>query len=233
MALGGTQSAVAKLERAADPRPSTIERYIAAVGRAAGVPAGLSLVATVADKELVVVLPLTTTQEASAMNVLTRSTHPAWRLRAWDDPMLEEVWRQRSIITMSADEIGDLSVWPGDRQVSERLSEAFPDRTTQAIGQFGTYWRYFRLEMRPGDIVAVPLSGRRVGIAEITGDYRYDPSEPEVRLRHLRPVQWTRFTSRAELDDDLKRVVNAPGTICRFKSHDAADRLTTSGDQTM
>src|SRR5690606_28006234 len=87
-----------------------------------------------------------------------------WRLRAWDDPNLEAVWRMRGIITISDDEVGDLTDWPGEQHLARRLAEALPDRKSQAIGMFVTYWRYFRHEMAPGDLVLVPQSAKRVAV---------------------------------------------------------------------
>ncbi len=88
-----------------------------------------------------------------------------------------------------------------------------------------TYWRYFRMEMAPQDIVVVPLTGSRAGVARITGDYEYDDKEREPKLRHKRQVEWLRTLPRSDLDDDIRKVVNAPGTICRIGARGAAARL--------
>jgi predicted Mrr-cat superfamily restriction endonuclease len=105
----------------------------------------------------------------------------AWRLRAWDDPELELAWEERKLTSMSFDEIGDVTEWPGEEALARRLAAApgLTGRSRQAIGLFVTYWRYFRVEMEVGDIVAVPLSGRRVGVARLAGPYEYVPDETE------------------------------------------------------
>lgn len=156
-----------------------------------------------------------------------RSSDRVWRLRAWDDDAIEQALLDRSLIAISADEIGDLSDGPTDDEVRTRLRVApsLADRSDQAIGLFVSYWRMFRSEMRPGDIVAVPLSGRRVAIAEVTGGYRYVSNEPEPRLRHVRDVRWLATAPRQAIDEDLRRVVNAPGTICEVAAWDAGPRL--------
>jgi len=150
----------------------------------------------------------------------------AWRLRAWDDQILEAAWFDRGIVSMSADEVGDLTAWPGPEKLSRRLSTALPERGQQAIGTFVTYWRYFCIEMAPQDLVVAPLTGKRAGVARITGEYEYDANDREPRLRHQRQVEWLRTMPRADLDDDIRRVVNAPGTICRIGSRGAAARLS-------
>lgn len=151
----------------------------------------------------------------------------SWRLRAWDDPAIEDAVLDRSLIAISADEIGDVTREPSDDELRRRLREApqLAGRSEQAIGLFVTYWRSFRSTMDIGDLVVVPLRKRRVAVGEITGDYRYDRNDPEPRLRHVRAVKWQTTLPRDELDDDLRRVVNAPGTICAIGAPDASERL--------
>lgn len=150
-----------------------------------------------------------------------------WRLRAWDDPALERRWLDEGVIAISDDELGDLSDWPGDGELRRRLEEALEERgdvrKPQAYGTFVRYWRSFRLDMAPGDRVAVPLAGRRVGVAEIIGPYEYRADEPEPKMRHVRPVGWLAQCDRADLPEALRRVVNAPGTICEIKEANLDD----------
>lgn len=158
----------------------------------------------------------------------SRGLARAWRLRAWDDALLEQAMIVRSVIAISADEIGDVTCEPSVDEYRSRLRAApqLAGRSDRAIGMFVTYWRMFRSDMRTGDIVAVPLTGRRVAIGEITGDYVYKVADPELRLRHTRAVRWlTEGVPRQVLDEDLRRTVNAPGTICVFGGAAAAERL--------
>jgi transcriptional regulator with XRE-family HTH domain len=228
-----SQPAVKKMEGSHDPLVSTVRRFVEALGEATGKTARFELHATI-DKENYVIelaqarpVPAEPTGAARDSS-LAPSASRAWRLRAWDDSELEQTMANGGFIAMSADEIGDLTIEPSRDQLRSRLREApvFASRGDQAIGMFVNYWEIFRTRMQVGDIVAVPLTDRQVGIAEITGDYAYRADEPDPRLRHVRPVRWlTVGTSRRELPDDLRRVVNAPGTVCSLKSTDAADRL--------
>jgi len=147
-----------------------------------------------------------------------------WRLRAWDDSALERRWLDEGVIAISDDELGDLTDWPGERELRRQLEEALEERgdarKPQAYGTFVRYWRSFRLDMRPGDRVAVPLTGRRVGVAEITGPYEYRADEPEPKMRSVR---WLAQRDRADLPEALRRVVNAPGTICEIKQANLDD----------
>ena len=132
---------------------------------------------------------------------------------------------RESLISISADEIGDVTAWPSDEEMRSRLRAGTTGRGEQAIGMFVRYWDDFRNRMKPGDVVVVPLLGRRAAIGLITGDYEYRFTENEPRMRHTRKVRWLRTVDRSALDDGIRKVVNAPGTICRIKALGAADWL--------
>ncbi len=242
--LGTTPPALQKTEAAEDPRLSTIRRYVEGLGRCEDLPHDLYVVARVGDDEYRLrppsKPPASPARPASNRHDTAEPTNDnerglpgapavggprAWRLRAWDDPALEAAWHSDSVISIGGAEIGDLTNWPGQTVLRRQLIDALPDRGSQAIGMFVRYWDYFRNQMTEGDIVAVPQAHKRVGIARITGPYSYDPDQAEQRLRHRRPVTWLTTLDRASLDDDLRKVVNAPGTICQIQASDASKRL--------
>lgn len=81
--------------------------------------------------------------------------------------------------------------------------------------------------------MAVPLSGRRFAVAEVVGDYRYVADEPQtVGLRLSRAFATSAMCAGSPLsppqalDEDLRRVVNAPGTICAVGAPHANSRLS-------
>ena len=154
------------------------------------------------------------------------ATPTAWRLRAWDDAIIEARFMNESMIAISADEIGDVTEWPGDDEMRRRLRAGTTGRGKQAIGMYVRYWDAFRNQMKPGDIVVVPLLGRRAAIGTITGGYEYRSDEAEPKMRHVRAVRWLRTLDRSALDDGIRKVVNAPGTICRINAPAAAHSLT-------
>lgn len=221
--LGTTQPGVLKIERSEDPQLSTLRRYVDALRSATSTELELRISVVLDGERLQLGVPRTKQRE---MGVSSVSTGNHWRLRAWDDQRLEQRWLDEGLVSISDDEIGDLTVWPGDDEVRRRLEAEFErredQRTAQAYGTFVRYWRYFRFDMNPGDLVAVPLSRRRVGIAEVEGDYRYQSDEPDSRMRHVRRVRWGQFMERSELSEPIRRVVNAPGTICRIQSGELA-----------
>lgn len=131
------------------------------------------------------------------------------------------------LIGISDDEIGDLTDWPSSAELRARPRRvpSFTKKTEQAIGLFVSYWTAFRVEMQPGDVVVVPLTRRRAAIGVIEGQYRYRADEVNSKMRHVRDVRWVRVVDRSELDEAVRKVVNAPGTICRIQAPGAAQRL--------
>jgi transcriptional regulator with XRE-family HTH domain len=228
-ALGVSQPAVLKAENSADPLLSTIRRYLHALAEIQGSSIDVDLVARIDGKEWSLRVPEssapdptpigdapTGTESTSKSTERTAVAHQrtVWRLRVIDDA-LEEIWLGGDLIAMSIDEIGDMTIWPGDDETRRRLQSAPHGFDPKGLGQRVAYWRSFRREMSPGDLVIVPISRRRVAVARVTGDYEYRPAEPDNRLRHRREVRWLRTLSRDDLDADLRKVANSPGTICR------------------
>lgn len=144
-----------------------------------------------------------------------------WRLRAWDDEDLQQAWLDEGVVCISEDLVGDMGDEPDRAEIKRRLRAAYPERGEQTLGIWTGYWSAF-LAMEPGDLVLVPLVRGEVAIGEVRGDYDYIANEPHPRLRHRRLVRWiVPPIPRASLPDDIRRTVNAPGTICRVRAKDA------------
>jgi predicted Mrr-cat superfamily restriction endonuclease len=148
-----------------------------------------------------------------------------WRLRAWDDPMLEQQWMERELLAMTEDELGELDSLYSIELATERLQDKIGPLSTASVRARARYVVAFAHEMSYGDLVLVPLCGRRVGLAEILGSYSYNRKEPDPRLRHLRPARWLWTGARDQLPDDIRKVVNAPGTVCRVNKPYAIERM--------
>jgi len=152
-----------------------------------------------------------------------------WRIRAWDDADLQRSMLREGVIAIGGDEIGDLSDRPGSAEIRARLRTApeLAGRSDAAISRFVAYWRAFLGEIRTGDYLLVPLTRRRVAVGRIAGSYRYRAGHPNPRLQHARPVEWLLTLHRDGLDSDLRKRVDAPGTVARVRLPDAAARVGT------
>ncbi|WP_336880193.1 hypothetical protein [Rhodococcus globerulus] len=217
--MGVSLAGVLKAERASDLQISSVARFVEALG------GNVTIVASVRRENYRL-----TFQGASKMNhsVSTSGTTSlgAWRIRAWGDPGLEESFLSENIIAISEDDIAtDVRTIPSDADLRIKIQALHVDRKAVAIGIFLTYWRDFSVNMQVGDWVALPLSGRRVALGTIAGDYEYVAAHDEPKLRHRRSVRWLKVTERDNLPESLRKTVNAPGTICRFGAANASSQL--------
>jgi predicted Mrr-cat superfamily restriction endonuclease len=140
-----------------------------------------------------------------------------WRMRMWDDANLAQRFLNDGLIAMSADELGDLSMQPTDQELALWLADAHPDKGPKTIRIWVRYWRTLLYDMVPGDGVLLPVPERRYALGEITGDYRYRATEPDPYVRHVRPVRWYRTGPKTDLPDTVRRVLDAPGTVCKVR----------------
>ena len=127
-----------KAENATDPQLSTIRRYVEGLGAATGTTASLEVIAVIDGERHPINTPEgTPDMTATRTTTSTSTTAPTvWRLRAWDQPALEERFLNEGVIAMSADEIGDMTVWPNEDDLRRRLRAGTTDRGEQAIGTF-------------------------------------------------------------------------------------------------
>ncbi|MFD4403889.1 helix-turn-helix domain-containing protein [Nocardia sp. NPDC058499] len=221
--VGMSQAAVLSAERARDPRLSTVTRFIEALG------GRLQLVASFDDGDYPIAF-----REPSVPAAVHR---PAWRIRAWDDPWLAERFLAEGIVAVSEDDLGQAVTDFASDQALRRIIQDHPDnrgRSENAIGTFVTYWRHFSHNMKVGDIIVLAYRERRgklkAAIGTVTGEYEYrSQHDLDKRLRHRRTIRWHLTLDRSDLPEDLRRTVNAPGTIGRFGAADAGDRLSLLG----
>lgn len=151
-----------------------------------------------------------------------------WRVRAWDDAALQDAMLQRGVIAIGGAEVPRAVTDYEDDELLGTLERAFIDlgdpRSRSTISLFGTYWRSFVDEMQVDDLVLLPLVRRRVAIGRVAGEYAFDDREPEPRLRHTRAVEWLTILPRDALDTELRKRVDAPGTLGRVRLADAVER---------
>ena len=183
--------------RAAEPRLSTLRRYVEGIGHRLGSRAQLRIVAVIGDTEHALGFPPRRAgrarirhdregQRDETKQLLTPRRPGAFghgmtlNLSNASSPTASSRYERRRDRWASTD-------WPTEIRLRQRhIARASPDRTPQAIGMFVGYWRAFRVEMEIGDIVVVPLLGRRVAIGEVSGAYTYRADELNPRLRHRR-----------------------------------------------
>ncbi|MFC9768229.1 helix-turn-helix domain-containing protein [Rhodococcus jostii] len=232
--LGTSQEAVAKLERASNPRISTILGYAEALGGSASITVNLG------NQDHTVVFSTPARSEAAEVG--------AWCIRGRNDRAHESICAMRGMIAISnGDEFDEsMALRRSDSELRRLIASRYPDRSPRGIGVFIGYARAFGENMAVGDIVVMPLSGHRASagtqcitikgrrqpidgyyaaIGRVTGDYEFVQEGDDPLLQHRRSVDWLAVVAVDSFPSDVRAAVNAPGTIRRIQASDAAERL--------
>jgi restriction system protein len=120
----------------------------------------------------------------------------------------------------------DLSRCDSREALEEALREAYPEfgdrRLTNYTSQLWTFVR----RMKPGDWVVLPRKEKAaIAVAEILGDYTYDPAAAEPYF-HGRTVRWLNAgVPRSVFDPDLLYSFGALLTICEIRRNQAESRV--------
>jgi len=95
--------------------------------------------------------------------------------------------------------------------------QGHPDKTRVAAGlACGAIWTVSK-GVKIGDIVLCPDGTGRYRVAEISGDYVYEPEGP---LPHRRPVRWLNLAiDRAEMSEALRHSTGSIGTVSDITRH--------------
>ncbi|MAT73370.1 MAG: restriction endonuclease [Planctomycetaceae bacterium] len=110
--------------------------------------------------------------------------------------------------------------------LGEGLREVYPDAPKARISQnTGQIWAFVK-GMSIGDWVALPSKVKAaIHIAEITGDYSFDPKAADPFYHH-RTVKWiAEDIPRSNFDQDLLYSLGAFSTVCRIRRNDAENRV--------
>jgi hypothetical protein len=212
---------VTRLESSADPLLSSVHRFAHGLGEASGRVVSAHVVINIGD-------PAARPVNRRFGGVIEAGGDRAIRIRAWGDADLEARCVHEGFVVMGGDEVGDMTVWPGRDQLAVTLTAHLRGRDSQAIKLFCTYWDRFLRYMRIGDVVALPSKATRtVAIGRVVGPYEFHQVEGgDDRIWHRRAVKWIVADLDWDLlDDDLRRGVNAPGTIGALNAPAAAHRL--------
>lgn len=160
-----------------------------------------------------------------------------WVVRTGKNVNNEEWNFAHGLVTIGWPEVGDLTgAWPR-REISVLVDGADPSyRSLSRPGIVGKLLA-FRAEMRPGDLVVMPLEPSREDqklkrryyrFGRVAGDYAYDVAQSSQHRSHTRAVEWSPDPiSKTAIGEDVLSLLNSPGTIFKPRKHDAATRLET------
>ena len=133
---------------------------------------------------------------------------PGPNAQHWDE------FREKGIIAIGWDELGDLREFDDKQDIHERIPEIFSDWASKNPKNDSLACHQFVRELQSGDYVVIK-QGIKVllGYGVIESDYSYDHSRPG--MRHVRRVRWEQ-TGRWQLPKE-RRVV--PKTLTHYSDH--------------
>ena len=145
---------------------------------------------------------------------MSQTEKRVWGIHTQDDSL----FLKENIIAIGWREIGDLSVLPPDRDsIKARYSETYPDAKKGSIPvATGMLYRFCN-EVQVGDYVVFPSKNdRKINIGVITGEYKYDPSQP--RYVHTRTVKWSKHLPRTDFSQGALYEIGSAMTFFVIKN---------------
>lgn len=150
-----------------------------------------------------------------------------WMIRVGRHGEHEQQFLRSNSISLNWSElVQDLSLFDTRAAMRELMRKTFPQASEAKLSNhLGQIWAFVK-DMKPGDWVMIPSKAKSaIHIAEITGSYAYDPSQP-IPYRHVRTVKWiSTDVPRSNFDQDLLNSLGAIMTICEIRRNDAEKRI--------
>jgi restriction system protein len=126
-------------------------------------------------------------------------------------------------------DVSDLTPCRSLEDVKELVANAYPDASTNSVGNFAAQLWALAGRMSIGDLVVLPLkTTSQIAVGTITGDYEYRSTDEDPEKRHVRPVKWQRTdVPRSAFKQDLLSSLGAFSTYCQLSRNEAVPRLQT------
>ena len=150
-----------------------------------------------------------------------------WLIRAGSHGEYEQKFIQENRVYVCWEDLDvDLTKLRQRDELKAAITEHYPDTKPKAIQNWVSQIWPFAHEMKKGDLVVLPLKSQpAIQIAEMTGDYHFEPSGPDPYF-HWRPVKWiAEAVPRAHFSQDILYTFGAFMTICRVQRNNAEQRI--------
>lgn len=110
------------------------------------------------------------------------------------------------------------------------MAAAYPDEGPYTIGNWTGQLQRFAHEIRPGDLVVLPLRTPEVAIGRVTGPYEHRANAPEG-MRHVRRVEWlVTDLDRQEIQSDLLDSMGSLLTVFEIGRFGAAEHVAAPAE---
>ena len=145
-----------------------------------------------------------------------------WGIHTLDD----NLFLKQGIIAIGWHEMGDLNIIEDSREAFKaRYQTTYPDAKKGSIPTSSGMLYRFCHEVQIGDYVVYPSkSNRMINIGEVTGEYRYDPAQPEYV--QTRAVKWLKALPRTSFTQGALYEIGSAMTFFAVKNY--ADEYLTA-----
>ena len=159
-------------------------------------------------------------------SVLGEIRMAVWLVRAGSHGEFEQKFIQENRVYVTWDNLDTDLAGMTKTALIKVLAQHYPEEKPKAIQNWANQIWPFASEMKPGDLVVLPLKSQpAIQIGEITGDYHFEPRGPSPYY-HWRPVKWVaEAVPRSHFGKDLLYTFGAFLTICRVKRNNAEARI--------
>ena len=156
----------------------------------------------------------------------------AWVVRAGENGERERAALEEGVLVVGWDRLamGDLADAATRDDIRAAVAAAYPDEGPYTIGNWTGQLHRFVHEIRPGDLVVLPLKSLRVAVGRVTGPYEYRAGAAEG-MRHVRRVEWlVTDIDRQEIQSDLLDSMGSLLTVFEISRFGAAERVAALAD---
>lgn len=149
-----------------------------------------------------------------------------WVVRAGRYGEREEQALEGDFCVVGWGAIPDLTKYTDKAALRAAIENSYPDSSPGWLHTSATQLWSFVKKIKKGDIIALPLKNRpAIAFGEATGEYIYQPDNPED-LRHMHRVRWIKEpVLRKRLDQDLRYSFGASQTVFSVRRNDAEERI--------
>lgn len=106
-------------------------------------------------------------------------------------------------------------------EIRKSLEHFYQDMDDHALDLASGYIYKISHSFNISDRVVIVKDINEVVLAEVTGNYRYDPKEANIDLSHQVPVSFIRTVKRSDLSEGLRKSINSANTISSLQPYAA------------
>lgn len=154
-----------------------------------------------------------------------RKAAAVWLVRAGEHGEDEETALSQGLAIIRFRYVPDLRRFGSFEELVQELLTRDPEKSRSRAANLARQLWTFREEMKPGDVVVLPLKTRpgQIALGRVLGPYELRKVGDEER--HVRPVKWERIVPRSTFRQDLLYSFGAYMTVCRIQRNNAELRV--------